>query len=157
MAAAQGQSVAANPVARLQTARVKAGLSVAAAAERLRLPADTVEALEAGQLQRLGASVIVRGHLRRYAELVGIPEHEILEAYDTWSGRLTSQPDLRRVVTDPAIRSGVRGFELRPRHAVIAAIVIVLLALVSWARHYAPKSAALRAPDTQSPSPRPAR
>jgi len=135
---------------------VSAGWSVADAARRLRVPPDTLEALEAGHFQGLGASVIARGHLRRYAQLVGIPEREILDAYDAWSGRLTSQPDLRQVITDPAVRSGAHRSELRPRHAVIAAIVIVLLALVSWARHYAPKTAALTVPGTAAPSQKPA-
>lgn len=124
---------------------------MAEAAKRLRLPPDTLQALEAGHLQALGASVIVRGHLRRYAAMMGLPEQEILQGYDASTGRLT-QPDLRQVVTDPAVRSGVRRAALRPRHAVVAAIVIVLLALVSWARHYAPKTAALQSPAITSPS-----
>jgi cytoskeletal protein RodZ len=156
MTAPEGQSVVISPGERLQNARERAGMSLADAAVRLRLPVDTLQALEAGSLQALGASIIVRGHLRRYASLVGIPEAEIFEAYDdTWSGRFVS-PDLRGVVTDAAVRSEVRRVALRPRHALITAIVIVLLALVSWARHYSPKTAGLQFFGTVSPSAGPA-
>jgi cytoskeletal protein RodZ len=48
-------------------------LSVAAAAEKLHLDIKVIEALEADRFAELGASVYVRGHLRRYADFVGEP------------------------------------------------------------------------------------
>src|SRR5256886_4663050 len=57
--------------ARLRAAREKAGLSLAQAAESLALDPPTLEALEAEDFAALGADVYVRGHLRRYAELIG--------------------------------------------------------------------------------------
>jgi cytoskeleton protein RodZ len=122
-----------SPGARLAIARAEAGLSATQAAERLHLDARTLEALESGRFEELGASVFVRGHLRRYAELVGVPEAEIMASYDAWSGRLAAQPDLRDVITAPAARSNARSFELRPRSALIGAIVLVPVALIWWA------------------------
>jgi cytoskeleton protein RodZ len=127
------EPVSSSPGARLAVARAEAGLSAAQAAERLHLDARTLDALENGRFEGLGASVFVRGHLRRYAELVGIPEAEILSSYDAWSGRLAAHPDLRDVITAPPGRSGTRSFELRPRSALIGAIVLVPAALVWWA------------------------
>ena len=52
---------------RLRAGRERSGLSIAAAAEKLHLDTKVIEALEADRFAELGASVYVRGHLRRYA------------------------------------------------------------------------------------------
>jgi cytoskeleton protein RodZ len=152
--------VSSSPGARLAVARTEAGLSAAQTAERLHLDARTLDALENGQFEQLGASVYVRGHLRRYAELVGVPEAEIMASYDAWSGRLAAQPDLRDVITAPSARSSTRRFELRPRSALIGAIVLVPVALVWWAirvpadgRRVAKAPAAVAAPGATRPAP----
>ena len=54
---------------------------VAAAAEKLHLDPKVIEALEADRFAELGASVYVRGHLRRYADFVGEPGAELVNAY----------------------------------------------------------------------------
>ena len=51
---------------------------VAAAAEKLHLDPKVIEALEADRFAELGASVYVRGHLRRYADFVGEPGAELV-------------------------------------------------------------------------------
>jgi cytoskeleton protein RodZ len=61
---------------RLRAGRERAGLSVAAAAEKLHLDPKVIEALEADRFAELGASVYVRGHLRRYADFVGEPARD---------------------------------------------------------------------------------
>ena len=66
---------------RLRAGRERAGLSVAAAAEKLHLDPKVIEALEADRFAELGASVYVRGHLRRYADFVGEPGVEMVNAY----------------------------------------------------------------------------
>lgn len=133
MADGEGTSLSSSPGARLAAARKQAGLSASQAAERLHLNPQVLEALEEGRLERLGAVVYARGHLKRYAELVGVPEAEILAAYDAWSGKPASQPDLRDVITAPAVRSGTRRFALKPWHALIGAIALVLVMVVWWA------------------------
>ena len=54
---------------------------MAAAAEKLHLDIKIIEALEADRFAELGASVYVRGHLRRYADFVGEPGVELVQAY----------------------------------------------------------------------------
>src|SRR5215470_12924262 len=81
--------------ARLRSARERNGLTVVQAAERLYVDARLVEALEAENFEALGADVFVRGHLRRYAELVGESAAELQELY--LKGAQSIHPDLTRI------------------------------------------------------------
>ncbi|HEX3846183.1 MAG TPA: RodZ domain-containing protein [Steroidobacteraceae bacterium] len=67
---------------RLEAARVARGLSVSKAADDLHLDAWVVEALEADEHARVGPEVFIKGHLRRYADLLGLPAADILAAYE---------------------------------------------------------------------------
>ncbi len=71
-----------SPGARLRAAREARGLSIEEVADRLRLNAALVLAMEQDRLALLGAPVFARGHLRNYAALVGAPEKEIMDACD---------------------------------------------------------------------------
>jgi cytoskeleton protein RodZ len=131
-----------SPGARLAAAREQAGMTLPQAAEHLRLDVGTLQALEAGRFQTLGAAVFVRGHLRHYAELVGLPADEIDAAYAASSARLAPQPDLRLTTTLLTTtlpgNAAPRGISLPPRAALIGAIVLVLMALVWWAMRVVP-------------------
>ena len=81
---------------RLRAGRQRTGLSVAAAAEKLHLDPKVIEALEADRFAELGASVYVRGHLRRYADFVGEPGIELVNAYTEREVR-PPPPDLTQV------------------------------------------------------------
>ena len=81
--------------ARLRSAREKKGLTVLQAAEKLHVDARLLEALETGQFSVLGAAVYVRGHLRRYADLIGESPAELQQLYDETTH--TAQPDLTRI------------------------------------------------------------
>ena len=81
---------------RLRAGRERAGLSIAAAAEKLHLDVKVIEALEADRFNELGASVYVRGHLRRYADFVGEPGAELVSSYTARDSR-PPPPDLTQV------------------------------------------------------------
>jgi len=81
--------------ARLRGAREHQGLTVLQAAKRLHVDASTLEALEAEDFAALGADVYVRGHLRRYAELIGESPGELQELYA--SSTQAARPDLTRI------------------------------------------------------------
>jgi cytoskeleton protein RodZ len=81
---------------RLRAGRERSGLSIAAAAEKLHLDAKVIEALEADRFTELGASVYVRGHLRRYADFVGEPGAELVSSYSARDAR-PPPPDLTQV------------------------------------------------------------
>ncbi len=69
------------PGARLLAAREQAGLSVHDVAHELYLDVAIVKAVEADQLDTLGAPVFVKGYLRGYARLVDLPEQELVDSW----------------------------------------------------------------------------
>jgi cytoskeleton protein RodZ len=81
--------------ARLRAARERRGLTVLQAAEKLHLDAKVLESLEAEDFAPLGADVYVRGHLRRYAELIGESSGELQDLYA--SAGFAVHPDLTRI------------------------------------------------------------
>jgi cytoskeleton protein RodZ len=81
---------------RLRAGRERSGLSIAAAAEKLHLDPKVIEALEADRFSELGASVYVRGHLRRYADFVGEPGAELVSSYSARDAR-PPPPDLTQI------------------------------------------------------------
>ena len=82
---------------RLRAGRERAGLSMAAAAEKLHLDIKVIEALESGRFTELGASVYVRGHLRRYGDFVGESGVELVNAYSATAEARPPPPDLTQV------------------------------------------------------------
>lgn len=76
-----------SPGATLAAARTARGLSPAQAAEQMRLTAEIVVAMEEGRYEALGPTVFARGHLRKYANLLGVPADGLLAAYDASSSR----------------------------------------------------------------------
>jgi cytoskeleton protein RodZ len=112
---------------RLRAGRERSGLSVAAAAEKLHLDNRVIEALEADRFAELGASVYVRGHLRRYADFVGEPGAELVEMY-TSRVAPPPPPDLTQV-PHPERRSDPRRL-VTPLIGLSAALV--LAAAIWW-------------------------
>ena len=82
---------------RLRAGRERAGLSMAAAAEKLHLDIKVIEALESDRFAELGASVYVRGHLRRYGDFVGEPGVELVNAFSATAAARPPPPDLTQV------------------------------------------------------------
>jgi cytoskeleton protein RodZ len=111
---------------RLRAGRERAGLSIAASAEKLHLDPKVIEALEADRFADLGASVYVRGHLRRYADFVGEAGAELVAAYTAREAR-PPPPDLTQV-PHPERRSDPRRL-VTPLVGLSAAAV---LALAIW-------------------------
>lgn len=60
------------PGSRFREARSARGLSIEAAAARLRIPMSVVEAIERDDYGALGAAIYVRGHCTAYARLLGL-------------------------------------------------------------------------------------
>lgn len=80
-AATQSETKQQSPGALLRAARKARGLALDQAARRLRTKAAVLNALENDQFKALGAPVFVRMYLVRYAELLELPEHEVLGRY----------------------------------------------------------------------------
>jgi cytoskeleton protein RodZ len=112
-----------DPGARLRRQRESEGLTEQQAAERLNLDATVVAALECNDYAALGAPVFARGHLRRYGALLGIPEGEMLGAFDRSTAHL-AQPTLvpkSRAETMPASRRAVSPWVVRGACLLLAA------------------------------------
>ncbi len=80
----------------LRSARERMGLGVVQAAERLHVDTKVIDALETGSFKALGAPVFVRGHLRRYAELLGEPDGPLQQRYAAMS-EASVPPDLTQL------------------------------------------------------------
>lgn len=65
---------------KLREGREKAGLGLEEAARQLKVPTHIVAALEAEDWARIGAPVFVRGHLRSYSRLLGLPVEPVQSA-----------------------------------------------------------------------------
>jgi cytoskeleton protein RodZ len=128
-AEATAAAPAAPPVARsigerLKAGRERAGLSIAAAGEKLHLDPKVIEALEADRFAEVGASVYVRGHLRRYGDFVGENGTELVAMYGTRETRAAA-PDLTQV-PHPERRAD-------PRRLVTPLVVLGSAAVLSGA------------------------
>jgi cytoskeleton protein RodZ len=100
-------------------------LSVAAAAEKLHLDIKVIEALEADRFAELGASVYVRGHLRRYADFVGEPGAELVSSYTARESR-PPPPDLTQI---PQAERRADSRRLVTPLVGLASAVVLLLAI----------------------------
>jgi cytoskeleton protein RodZ len=113
--------------ARLRAGRERAGLSILQAAEKLHTDAHVLEALEAERFGELGAPVFVRGHIRRYAELVRESPPELQSLYAA-SAHASASPDLRRV---PKANPGQPPpSRLVPGIAVV--VGVALIGIIGW-------------------------
>ncbi len=111
----------------LRRAREARGLSVGQVAEELRLPVALVEAMDEARWSALGPSVYARGHLRKYAALVGVAPAAALEAYDAEQGQRPSE-----LIPPASVRTPVGRPRRWPKALVSGLLVLlVLLALVA--------------------------
>lgn len=85
------ESVIEPPGQRLRNAREAAGLGQNDVAAELRLGVETIDALEHDAVEKLPAPIFVRGYLRNYALLVGLPAQELVDAYNGSVGQGQAQ------------------------------------------------------------------
>ena len=122
-----------DPGSRLERQRELAELTEQQVAEQLNLDAAAVTALEREDYSALGAPVFVRGHLKRYAALLGLDEDEILGAYERSRAHL-SQPTLV-----PKSRAEMMPDRGRPKWPwLFGGVLLVLLAaaIVAYVSEY---------------------
>jgi cytoskeleton protein RodZ len=71
------------PGAKLKAERERRGLSAQKAADEMHLDRWVIDALEADDYSRIGPTVYAKGHLKKYAALLGLPAAEILAGYES--------------------------------------------------------------------------
>jgi cytoskeleton protein RodZ len=131
--------------ARLRAGRERLGLTVAQVAEKLHCDQATVTALESEDFARLGAVVFVKGHLRRYGELLREPIGELCEAYDRHRDRAAALPDLTSI--PQAERQADPNKLLRP---VMVALAGLAAAFAVWWVLQRPRATPAPPPDTRA-------
>jgi cytoskeleton protein RodZ len=123
---------------RLKAERERKGFSTQKAADQLHLDAWVIEALESGDYARLGPAVYGKGHLKRYAGLLGLPADEIIGAYETRPAAAQA-PALR-------MRTAETTSDRAPPWATVAGVAIismlVAVASVLWWRPWHARGAA---------------
>lgn len=120
----------------LERARTRSGLSRVQAAERLRLEPRVIEALETERFELIGPAVYVRGHLRRYGELLG-EDVGALERLYARRDNSAAAPDVSRIVAEP-LPQAPQTPALGVWSAVGVAALLVVIGLVWWAMRTAP-------------------
>jgi len=88
---------------RLAEARRAHDITIAEIAKELHLDESKVQALEENQFEALGAAVFAKGHLRKYAELVGMPIDELLADYYQLNRSLGAPPVVGPKRTSPPL------------------------------------------------------
>jgi cytoskeleton protein RodZ len=113
-----------SPGHRLREARLADKISVDEVASRLHLDSRLIEALENDRYADLPEATFVRGYLRGYASLLGLPPAPIIEAYDRHGFRA---PDL---IPDIASKPQAQSSDT-PVRLVTFVIVALLIGLAS--------------------------
>lgn len=109
---------------RLRSARKATAMSLEQVAESLHLDETSVVALEEEQFEVLGAPVFVRGHLKAYARLVGLPADSFVEAYHATDPIQLSMPVVQRSVD--------RSVTINPVMWAFCGLLILLGLILAW-------------------------
>jgi cytoskeleton protein RodZ len=128
----------------LKQEREKQGLTVQRVAADMHLSTMAIEALESNRFTALGAPVFAKGHLRKYASLLGLPSGEVTEQYERHGDSrktvdpvpITPRP--QESLSRPPIRDLLSfGSESKSRAGhgwiwIAAAAVLVVVAAGAW-------------------------
>jgi cytoskeleton protein RodZ len=135
---------------RLKAERERKGFSAQKAADQLHLDAWVIEALESGDYARIGPAVYGKGHLKRYAGLLGLPPEEIIGAYENRAAAL-AEPAIGSTplprAAEPAQRAPPRSLTAGFAVMAVAAAVLSL-----WRPWQPPRAAPLVPPAPESPA-----
>jgi cytoskeleton protein RodZ len=109
---------------RLAIARRAHEISASDIAKELHLDEPKIRALEQNNFELLGAPVFAKGHLRKYAELVGVPIDDIIADYY----------ELNRTSGAPPVVGPARKFErdFSPGPWIAGGVVVVIIASAAY-------------------------
>lgn len=121
------------PGSKLKAERERRGLSAQKAADEMHLDRWVIEALEGDDYARIGPTVYAKGHLKKYAALLGLPTAEVLAAFDA---RAQPRPEPQSAGPSMLLRSRDDESSSRgPSLVAIAAVAAVVLAAgILWWR-----------------------
>lgn len=118
----------------LRAAREGRGIPLETAAAQLRCDLRVIDALESGRFDELGPPVFARGHLLRYAALLGEPGEAMVEEWSQIAAGGTAAELMRGL-------HGPLGRDLRQvrRRLVSAAVLLSLVAIAVWGLQNLPR------------------
>jgi cytoskeleton protein RodZ len=126
---------------KLKAEREKRGMSAQKMADDMHLDAWVIDALEAGDYERIGPSVYAQGHLRKYASILGVLRAQAAPAAPSKpAGPVVPTPIIR---LDPPGRGGG---VLWPTVGGFALIALVAGGIVWWRPWHAAPASARTAP-----------
>jgi len=112
---------------RLSRARQEQDLSLEKAAASLKVDVAVLTNLETENFDALGAPVFVRGHLRKYARMLNLPEQDLIDAYEVKVG------DKQAELSHPVMRETMAMSRYRKKFSFGLIFLIVLLIAVQAA------------------------
>jgi cytoskeleton protein RodZ len=118
------------PGGMLRVERERRGYSVQHAAEDMHLDAWVIQAIEANRFEALGAPVYARGHLRKYAALLGLSPATVIERYEALGGAPVEPTPIPAAIAAPVIVERRRVSKLPLWIAAAIAVVAGLAWLV---------------------------
>ena len=121
----QAGAAAASIGAQLVAARQARKLDRAMVARELKLDVAVVEALEQDNAAALPAPIFVKGYLRSYARLVGLPEEQLVRTY-------AQQVDDLPPLTVTRIKAKTPLFRLPSSRLLRNVVLLLLLVIMLW-------------------------
>jgi cytoskeleton protein RodZ len=116
------------PGGMLRVERERRGYSVQHAAEDMHLDAWVIQAIEANRFEALGAPVYARGHLRKYAALLGLSPATVIERYEALGGMPVEPTPIPAAIAAPVLVERRRVSKL----PLWIAAAIAVVAGVAW-------------------------
>jgi cytoskeleton protein RodZ len=127
------------PGGMLRVERERRGYSVQHAAEDMHLDAWVIQAIEANRFEALGAPVYARGHLRKYAALLGLSPATVIERYEALGGTPVTPAPIPAAIAAPVIVERRRVSKL-PLWIAAALAVLAGLAWLVFELWWTPRS-----------------
>jgi len=118
---------------RLKAERERRGMSTQKAADEMHLDTWVIDALETGDYQRIGPPVYAKGHLKKYAAILGLPPAEIAAGFAPQPEAPVANPAAQpmNIRTTRASSAKAADWPL-PQIAALAAIALVIGGVVWW-------------------------
>jgi cytoskeleton protein RodZ len=140
------------PGGMLRAERERRGYSVQHTAEDMHLDAWVIEALEANRFEALGAPVYARGHLRKYATLLGLSPATVLERYEALGGTRADPTPIPVAIVTP-VRVERRRVSKLPLWIAAAIAIVAGLAWLAFELLRGPGSDSSTTSEVVAPAP----